>query len=229
MAKRATILIIVSFILTASIVIRSELNSDSNDSTKQSGPFDIINGILSRFTTATTTTISIKNYCPGIDYSKNITAIGKSYIRLQLMDNATEFILQMMQTDTLSIIKNIAGIIKAMPGTSYFCLGYLFVFITLLISSVFICCCNFCGCCCYCCLKGQPASNNCNKLCYANLVLSMCILAVMAFLGSGFSTKLPYGVNSVTCTVALSVDDILNGVDETYMVVDEKPAWIGIN
>ena len=54
-------------------------------------------------------------------------------------------------------------------------------------------------------------------------------LAVLAFFGSGFSVKIPYGVNSLLCSVALLTDDIVNGVDETYMIVEEVPSWSGIN
>ena len=228
MNKKAYVFFSLAFLFALTIITRNEIQN--TDISAQTIYQSVVTHLLSPSTTPRQLTEeNVKKYCAKVDFTKNITSVGTSFIKGTGGEKTRNLILNLLSNGTKAITDDIMGAVSTCSFTAAFTVIFILLFLIMLIGGVFCSSCHCCGCCCGCCKKKGVLNGTKGYVLYGLLIASLACLGVMAFFGSGFSSKIPNSVDTMFCSVSLITDEVMNGVNENYSIRTPVPKWIGVN
>ena len=148
-------------------------------------------------------------YCSGVNISKNSTISSESIVQSLMREKTSNQLYQYLQTgDDASMKSYLLSMIPYVASISA-------VFALMLLSCIFLCCCNFCGCCCGKC-KTIPKAEKCptQKLILNIFIVSTgIVVAIACFTCAAFSPSVQQSIQTVKCEYFLFTKEL-----ETYML-----------
>ena len=144
------------------------------------------------------------NYCSGVNISKNSTITSASIVQSLMGEKASNILYQYLQTGSASTINSyLMALIPYIASIAA-------IFALMFLSCTFLCCCNFCGCCCGKCKTiSKPEKCPTSKLILNIFIVSTgIVVSIACFICAAFSPSVHQSIEAVKCEYFLFTQEL---------------------